>query len=223
MYTMCNTELTSHLSLDVELPKKHNKGGQSQNRFSRLTEESKFNYISKVIENIIRIYPMKIPLIIGEPANLKEKLVDRLKEISHAPKVLKIVDTQYDEKAGLHEIFRRCPDLLSELNLAKERMYIEKFMNSLAIGNNLAIYGEKDINEFLNNGLIDILIIYEDDLTEEIELKCKDVNTEIITFSDMLPEANQIKMGFGNMVGLLRYAVDRSFDNNEENLEEYEY
>jgi len=224
MYTMCGSELTSHLSFDVNLPPKHNKGGQSSVRFARLNGEAKFNYVSKIIENAIRIYPSNIPLIIGGSTSLKEKFAGRLKEISHAPKILKIVDTQYDEKAGLYEIFRKCPDLLTDLNLAKERMYIENFMNSLAINDNLAIYGEKDINEFLTNGLIETLIIYEDDVTEEIEQKCKDMNTKIITFSDMLPEANQIKMGFGNTVGLLRYAVDRTFDNTDDILEyEYDY
>lgn len=36
--------------LSVELPKKHNKGGQSSNRFARIREEKRAHYVVKIAE-----------------------------------------------------------------------------------------------------------------------------------------------------------------------------
>jgi peptide chain release factor subunit 1 len=36
--------------ISVMLPKKHGRGGQSQNRFARLREEKRHNYVRKVAE-----------------------------------------------------------------------------------------------------------------------------------------------------------------------------
>lgn len=36
--------------ISVELPKKHNKGGQSSNRFARLREEKRATYVTKIAE-----------------------------------------------------------------------------------------------------------------------------------------------------------------------------
>lgn len=88
LYTVCGTEITQHINIDVDLPSKHGRGGQSKLRFERLAEEARHNYISKIIEVILRIYPNDLPLIVGGPASLKDKMVERLTERSHAPKVL---------------------------------------------------------------------------------------------------------------------------------------
>jgi len=47
------SQVTRKLSckkITVELPKKHNKGGQSSNRFARLREEKRAAYVSKIAE-----------------------------------------------------------------------------------------------------------------------------------------------------------------------------
>jgi len=80
-------------------------------------------------------------------------------------------------------------------------------MNSVDIGDNLAIYGEKAVNYCLMNGLIETLIVHEDILfvaakfglseTDDIESLCIKFSTELIIITGFLPEANQIKIGFG--------------------------
>lgn len=102
LYTVCGTDITQHLNIDVDLPSKHGRGGQSKLRFERLAEEARHNYISKVIELMLRVYSRDIPLIVGGPAYLKDKMAERIKEISTAPKVLRVVDIQYDKKQGLY-------------------------------------------------------------------------------------------------------------------------
>lgn len=209
LYTVAGTEITQHLNIDVDLPNKHGRGGQSKLRFDRLAEEARHNYISKVIESIIRLYNRDIPLIVGGPAFLKDKMSERLSEITSAPKILRIVDIQYDKRAGLNELLAQCTDLVTSIQIEKERKWITKFMTSLATGDNLSVYGDKSVIYALNNGLLDTLIIHEslDDLDyiNQLHDLCSQYNTEMVIITSFLPEANQIRMGFGGIVGLLRY------------------
>jgi peptide chain release factor subunit 1 len=41
---------TIQQKMTVELPKKHNKGGQSSNRFARIRQEKRHNYVTKIAE-----------------------------------------------------------------------------------------------------------------------------------------------------------------------------
>lgn len=220
LYTMCGTELIEHLNIAVDLPSKHGRGGQSKLRFERLAEESRHNYISKVIESILRAYPSDIPLVIGGPASLKEKMAERLSEVVNAPKIVRIVDIQYDRKQGLYELLHKCEDLVTSLQLAKERKWISAFMESIATGNKLAIYGDKNVEYCLTGGLVATLIVHEDMMSDELSQSCERFGTELIVITSFLSEANQIKLGFGGKVGLLRYPVE--FPDEIENTEEFE-
>lgn len=212
LYTVCGTEITQHLNIDVDLPSKHGRGGQSKLRFERLAEEARHNYISKVIEVIIRVYSRDIPLIVGGPAYLKDKMAERLKDISTAPKVLRVVDIQYDKRQGLYELLGICGDLVTSLQVAKEKKYIGDFMNSVAMGDNLSIYGEKNVTYCLMNGLVETLIVHEDVFTDDLPILCEQSSTELVVISNFLPEANQIKVGFGGKVGILRYPVEIPYE-----------
>lgn len=222
-YTVCGTEITKHLNINVKLPNKHDCGGQSKLRFERLAEEARHNYITKVIENVMKIYPSDMPLVVGGPAFLKNKMVERLSDISTAPKVLKVVDIQYDGQQGFYELLNQCTDLVTSLQIDKERKYIAAFMNSIAISDGLAIYGEANITYCLTNGLIKTFIVHEDMLTDDIVQLCEKFGTELQIITKFLPESNQIKMGFGGKVGLLRYAVDLPEEDAEQDELEYEY
>ena len=212
LYTVRGTEIIQHLNIAVSLPNKQGRGGQSAVRFERLGEEARHNYISKVIEAVIRIYPRSIPLIIGGPAYLKDKMAERLSEITTAPTVARVVTVQYDKKQGLYEMLSQCGELVMSLRTLEERKWIAAFMDSIAKGDNLSVYGNKHIGYCLENGLIRTLIVHEDFVTEEMIAVCKARNTELVILTDFLPEANQIKLEFGGKVGLLRYAVQMPED-----------
>lgn len=214
-YTVCGTEITRHLSIDVDLPNKQGRGGQSQLRFERLGKEARHNYLSKVIEIIIRTYGRDLPLVVGGPASLKNKMVERLKEISTAPKVLRVVDTQYDKKTGLRELLEQCNDLITSLQIQKERKWITIFMESVARDDHFAVYGETQTMYALTNGLLETLIIHEDTNFADLEEMCAQFQTELVVITSFLPEANQIKMGFGGIVGILRYPTILPDDEDE--------
>lgn len=208
LYTICGTEIIQNLNIYVDLPSKHGRGGQSKLRFERLAEEARHNYVSKVIESILRVYSKDVPLIVGGPSYLKDRMRDRLSIINDAPKILRVVDIQYDKRNGLNEMMRHCGDLMTSINLSKEKKWIEKFLDSVSIGDNMSVYGDKNVQYCLDNGFMKTLIVDENAIPDEIISICKKFDTEIVLISSMLPEASQLKIGFGNMVGILRYEVE---------------
>ena len=208
LYTVCGTEIIQHISIDVDLPNKHGRGGQSKLRFERIAEEARHNYISKVIETLLRVFPKDLPLIVGGCAYLKNKMSDRLGQIADAPKILRIVDIQYDKRIGLNSMISQCTDLLSSLQVAKERKWISTFMDAVSADTNLAVYGQKNIDYCLLNGLVSTLLVHEDIFTDDIKIICDKYDTELVIITNFLPEANQIQMGFGGKVGILRYPIN---------------
>ena len=218
LYTVCGTKITQHISIDVSLPNKQGRGGQSQKRFERLGDEARHNYITKVIENIIRVYDSKLPLVVGGPAYLKDRMSERIREINTAPKIVRVVDIQYDKMPGLHELLGQCTDLITSLQIQKDRYWIEKFMTSLAISDNLGVYGVRNITYALETGALATLIIHEDSNDEKYEELCPQYGTDLVVITSFLPEANQIKQGFGGIVGILRYPI--TFDEDDDEDEE---
>lgn len=206
LYTVCGTEITLHITKDIDLRNKHNKGGQSSVRFERLADEDRHNYIMKSVEMILRVYK-KIPVIIAGPAYMKDRLAEKLTTISHAPKILRIVDTQYDKKSGLNEVLSKCSDLIISLQISLERECIQMFLNLIATNPDIVVYGDKNVLYALENGLIEKLLLHDSlsDEIEHIEELCKKSSSQMIIISDFLPESNQILKGFGGKVGILRY------------------
>lgn len=200
LYSIAGTSIKRLSGFDVDLPNKQRKGGQSQKRFERLGKEARFNYISKVVELVERTYQDQI-LFIGGPAEMKDKLAERLKI-----KVSKVFDTQYDKIEGLRELIHRYPDLLTNELVKKEKVIIDKFFSQLLINSNLVAYGD-EYHELLADGLISDLIVHEDLIDDSIREKCQRTGTELHLISSFYSEANQIK-SFG-VVGLLRYEIQR--------------
>lgn len=226
LYTIQGTNSSHHCTEKVNLPKKHGRGGQSKLRFERLAEEARHRYIVKSAKLVTDRYPPGIKAIIGGPAGMKERLKTALSEANID--VIKTVDIQYEERAGLYEILSQSTDIFNDLKISKEREIMTKFFDEVIRGT-LAIYGKKQVTDLLNSGLLKQLIIHEetaleidDEEMENIIKLCEKYHTEILTVSSLLPEAEQLRSGFGGVVGILQYALN--FDDTggkEDDDEEY--
>jgi peptide chain release factor subunit 1 len=222
LYTLCGTEVKKHAIIDVSLPSKHGRGGQSKLRFERLAEEARHNYIMKVYELILRTY-QNVPLIIGGPAYLKDRLSEKLSALDRI-KILKVVDIQYDKKQGLHELLSKCADIISSIQLEKEKEYVQSFLNLVHQHPDLIAYGDKNVQYCLENGLIKQLLVHiyvgDDD---SLQTECDKYGTELVIISDLLPEANQLYKAFGGKVAILRYPTVITFDEENEDSGSFEW
>ena len=92
------------------MPKKHNKGGQSSNRFANIRTEKRLIYVKKICEELKRTYignnnkPIVQGLILGGYADFKTMVSEnntldiRLKAI-----IIKILDLSYGMEHGLNQ------------------------------------------------------------------------------------------------------------------------
>ena len=167
----------------VNLPKKHSKGGQSANRFSRLVTESRHNYIRKVGEGLTKAYitndvPNVKGLILAGSAEFKNKLQKSdLFDPRLTPIVMKVVDISYGGELGFNQAIELSQDALKNVKFIHEKKILEKFYEEIAKDSGKYVFGIKDTMEAIENGVVDILIIWEN--IDFIRLTLKDNKNQI--------------------------------------------
>ncbi len=153
---------------------KINKGGQSQQRFSRLREESIGEYhtrISDVINMTFSSSGFKIKgVIVGGPGPSKESFI-KSNSLNYQIKILGVYDTGYTDEFGLHELVDKAADLLKEQEAFQERKVIERFMQEI-VRKALAVYGYEDTKKALLANQANTLILNDALEIEEVTYKC---------------------------------------------------
>jgi len=153
--------------LEVSLPKKHGRGGQSSNRFARIREEKRGWYTSKVSEITIHHFidpnttlPNVSGLILAGSAQLKEevllKLDQRLSRI-----IVSVVDIQYGGESGFTQAINLTKSFLGNLKFVHEQKVISELFDEINKDGHYAI-GVEDTLYALTTGLLETLIIWND-------------------------------------------------------------
>ena len=112
---------------NVDLPKKHGRGGQSALRFARLREEKRHNYVRKVAEHAVThfITQDKVNvqgLVLAGSADFKNDLngSDLFDQRLQA-KVIKIVDVSYGGENGFNQAIELAAESLSNVKFVQEK------------------------------------------------------------------------------------------------------
>lgn len=166
---LTGTRKETLFSFEVDLPKKHGRGGQSALRFSRLAEESRHNYLRKVGEFATKYFidsdkniPLIKGLIIGGSGNLKFKFIDTfLNDKLKKPILLGTTDTSYGFEQGISEVLSANKELLKDVRYVKEREILSQFYELISKNVNKYCYGFKDTMKALDEGYLDTLLISE--------------------------------------------------------------
>jgi peptide chain release factor subunit 1 len=176
------------LKFTVDLPKKHGRGGQSANRFARIRTERRHNYVRKVAESATACFitndrPNVKGLILAGSAEFKNDLQKSdLFDPRLQPTVLKIVDISYGGENGFNQAIELSADTLRSVKFIHEKKVIGKFFDEIAKDSGKYVFGLKDTLEAMENGCIDILIIWENLEFHRLTLKdnAENVITEIV-------------------------------------------
>jgi len=169
----------------VDLPKKHGRGGQSANRFARIRTERRHNYVRKVAEAATACFitndrPNVKGLILAGSAEFKNDLQKSdLFDIRLQPIVLKIVDISYGGENGFNQAIELSSDTLRSVKFIHEKKVIGKFFEEIAKDTGKYVFGLKDTLESMENGSIEILIIWENLEYNRLELRDNQENIVI--------------------------------------------
>jgi len=202
--------------LEDYIPGKHQKGGQSQRRYDRIIEQMVEDFYKRVGEHVNKVF---IPLLeqgklkailVGGPAYAKYDFMDkdymdyRLKKIV----LPEFIDVAYQGEPGLREMILKAGDLLKGQEYADTLKALEEFKYHLAKDDGMIVYGDEEVRNALEMGLVSILLISEsrDDVEEWLELARKRGAKPLVISSD-IPEGEWFTKTFNGLAGILRTRI----------------
>lgn len=156
----------------VDLPRKHNKGGQSSVRFGRLHDEKELAYIKKVSEIVIRVFADIKQLIIAGPSEKKNLLRNSDLIIKYFDKIVSTVITPKITTNNINEILCKISNNLDN----DDDKIIKRIEELLFLADDKLVFSIEEIQELLNcNSLNELILCREIEHLIEIpkDTKCR--------------------------------------------------
>lgn len=165
---------------------KHRAGGQSARRFERLREMEINEFFHRVGKHATKLFLEEnniTKLIISGPGPTKD---DFLKgEYLHyqlRDKIVAVIDTSYAGEEGIRETVMKAEKVLEDLRLVEEMKLVQNFLREVSKENGLAVYGIRAIENSLNQGKADAIIVVEDLNMIVLKVKCKYCGREKVEY-----------------------------------------
>ena len=221
-------------NIEVPIPKKHNKGGQSSCRFSRLRVEAIHNFMTKVAEQATKCFITDDKcnvkgLIIAGSAEMKDKLISN-SFLDPRIKVMAVLTVAYQGQNGLNQAIDLAEELIGNVRLVEEKKLLSQFFDSIATATGDEVkycFGLGDTLQALDMGAVETLLLwdklptacpkdlaeqYEEDrrpelLIEYLMFKSQEKGAKLELVSDSSDLGTQFTRGFGGIGCLLRYGV----------------
>jgi len=195
------------------IPSKVRAGGQSSQRFHRITEGLTRDFYKRIAEEMKNVFfdNQKLKgIIIGGPIPTKDEFIDKGFLVTKLQeKILGKVDIGDTDEAGLKELVGKSQDLLTGQEIIHEKKILEKFFETLGEKPDLATLREEKTKKALNYGAVDMLILSKDTdkkTSKELQKIAKDMGTKIEIVSLDTEEGEQFK-NLGGIGAILRFKV----------------
>jgi peptide chain release factor subunit 1 len=158
------------------IPGKFRAGGQSAKRFVRMRQAKVHEFFTRIGEYANEIFlPIEDlkGILLGGPGPTKEEFEKgNFLHYTLKDKVLAVVDTSYTDDHGVEEVVEGSQEILQKLRYFEEKKIMQKFLREIGQDTGLATYGEADVRKFLNNGIVETLLLSEDLDTILVTVKC---------------------------------------------------
>jgi peptide chain release factor subunit 1 len=203
-------------SIEVLRDKRQKKGGQSAYRFQMNRLGQMRDYTKKICEKINKYYLETEKIVIIGNGDMKTTIKDNEHLIpSVNNKIIGVISTPTLELTDILPIAVKYIKSISD-----ENKIMKDFLEIMEKESGRVSFGYNEIVKYLNEGLLEKIIINEDSkYLEEIENIKKELNSkcEIIKIND-----DQLNSKYGSMVGILWYVniYTDIYENEEINIEE---
>lgn len=209
----------------VDLPSKTRRGGQSALRFSRLNDEKRANYLTKVlarlhdtfcplVNNVATVNVTK--LVVAGAGPLKASLMTHpglkreLRDIAVGP-----FEVQYGGNSGVYAALEAAGPALADVAVLEERRVLGEFFDHLANDTGKASYGPMLREDWAADRLAVLLVAKDMDLRADVVGGPRDValsqyvgdRCQMVTLACSTPEGSQLVKGFGGVGGIRKYRV----------------
>jgi peptide chain release factor subunit 1 len=151
----------------VDLPKKHGRGGQSALRFARLREEKRHNYVRKIAELAVQFFITNdkvnvAGLVLAGSADFKTELSqsDMFDQRLQA-KIIKVIDVSYGGENGFNQAIELSTEILANVKFVQEKKLIQKYFDEISQDTGKYCFGVVDTFLALEQGAVETLIVWE--------------------------------------------------------------
>jgi len=199
--------------VDSFVPGKVRAGGQSSQRYHRITEGLAKDFYRKIADIVkTEFFGLKglKGILVGGPGPTKE---DFLKEgnltTALMDKVLAVKDIGYADEHGLELLVEASQDILAGQEIVHEQKILEKFFNSLGKTRDKTAYGKEEVEKALSYGAVEMLLISKKLNKEDIrhyEKLAEESSAKIELISMDLDEGAQF-WNLGGIGALLRFKI----------------
>lgn len=196
------------------IPSKVRAGGQSSQRFHRITEGLTKEFYKRIADEMKKAFAEDRKLkaiIVGGPVPTKDEFLDN--EYLSTPlqkKVLGRVDIGDTDESGLHELVDKSQELLAGQEIIAEKQLLEKFFNTLGKTPELASYRLENVKKALGRGAVDLLILSKDTdkaVMKELKTMAINIGSTIELVSLETEEGEQFK-NLSGIGAILRFRIE---------------
>ena len=195
------------------VPSKVRAGGQSSQRFHRVTEGLTRDFYKRIADEMKKIFFQMSKLkgiLVGGPIPTKDEFLDGAYMITDLrEKIIGRKDIGDSDESGLKELVEKSQDILADQEIVHEKKVLEKFFETLGEKPGLATYKVEDLRKALEYGAVETLILskdYDKEIAKELKDAAKNISANIEIVSLETEEGQQ----FRNLEGVgavLRFQV----------------
>ena len=195
------------------VPSKVRAGGQSSQRFHRITEGLTKEFYKRIADEMKNIFYENKKLkgiLIGGPIPTKDEFIDNeyLTTVLRN-KIIGRVDIGGSDESGLKELVEKSKDILANQEIVYEKKLMEKFFEMLGAKPDFVAYKEEEVKKALEYGAVDTLILskeYEKESAKELKDIANNSGTKIETISTDTEEGKQF-LNLSGVGAILRYKI----------------
>ncbi len=194
---------------------RYNLGGKRYNTDRESEEKRFFHDVAKTMEEVMRREKVEKAIVAG-PGFVKEDFYRFLKEkYPELAKRIVIEDTSVTGRTGIYEVIKRgtVERVYHENRVAKEIQLVEKVLENIAKNNGLVAYGLKEVEEAVNYGAVETLLVLDELLKGEHREKVEELmdavrysRGEVVIVSSEHEGGEKLK-ALGGLAALLRFRV----------------
>jgi len=195
------------------VPSKIRAGGQSSQRFHRITEGLTKEFYKRVAEEMKKIFfemPKLKGILVGGPIPTKDEFLEGEYLVTKlAQKVIGRIDIGGSDESGLKELVEKSQDILADQEIVHEKNILKKFFETLGQNPERAALNEEKTRKALQYGAVEMLLLshHINKLTFN-ELKKMAENTGAVV--EVISTETEEGMQFSNLSGIgavLRYEI----------------
>jgi len=195
------------------IPSKVRAGGQSSQRFHRITEGLTKDFYKRIADEAKKAFYEEDRLkgiLIGGPIPTKDEFI----EGGYLPtklqtKIIGVKDQGDTSESGLQELVELSQDVLANQEIIYEKKLLERFFNTLGRDTVMAPYKKEDILKAFERGAVDTIIFskaLDKSIVNELKPLAENIGSKIEFVSIETDEGDQFKKLSG-MGALLRFEV----------------